>query len=312
VSATPPPTPIVLVGSTGSGKSRLAHDLAHDLADVEIATVDSMTVYREMDIGTAKPTSAERAEVRYHLLDLVDPADEYDVAQFQRAARAVAADVARRGRRLLHVGGTGLYGRSVIDDLRIPPRYPELHAQLSAQMGEDPEALWRELRAADPVAASRIDRANGRRIVRALEVTIGSGTPFSSFGPGLRSYPPTSSVQIGIRTDPSLLDAHLDARFRDWMDGGLLDEVRRLAERPRGMSRTARQAVGYRELLEHVEGRVNLSDAVAGAIVATKRLARRQRSWFERDPRVQWYDDSESAQSRIGELLVAGRRAVGE
>jgi tRNA dimethylallyltransferase len=312
VSDAPAAGPIFLVGCTGTGKSRLAHEVALELEDVEIATVDSMTVYREMDIGTAKPSRADRGEVRYHLLDLVDPAEEFDVAQFQSAARAAAADVRGSGRTLLHVGGTGLYGRSIIDDLQIPPRYPDIHQRLVERAATDPSSLWRELCELDPDGAARMEPTNSRRVLRALEVTIGSGSPFSSFGPGLRSYPRTRTVQVGLRVDAGWLDAKVEGRFLAWLDEGLLEEVGRLAERPAGLSRTARQAVGYRQLLEHVEGDASLDEAVSAAISATRRLARRQRSWFERDPRVEWYDESAQARDRLRSLLAERREAMGD
>jgi tRNA dimethylallyltransferase len=293
---------LAIVGPTAVGKSAVAHELALDLGDVEIATVDSMTVYREMDIGTAKATSRERREVRYHLLDLVDPADEYTVAEFQRAAAAVEVDVAERGRRLIMVGGTGLYGRAVIDRLTIPPSFPELRERLEREADDDLDGLYARLSALDPVAAELTGPSNRRRIVRALEVTEGSSRRFSSYGPGLREYPQTDVIQIGVRA-PATLDEAIAARFLRWLDEGLLDEVRRLAERPRGLSRTARQAAGYRELLAHVEGDLPLDRAIDEAIVATRRLARRQRKWFERDPRIQWCDSPAEAAARARALL---------
>jgi tRNA dimethylallyltransferase len=296
---------VALIGPTASGKSAIAHELALELGDVEIATVDSMTVYREMDIATAKPTRGQRAAVRYHLLDLVDPAEEFAVAEFQRAARAAAADVAARRRRLVHVGGTGLYGRAVIDDLEIPPQFPELRAQLEQRAISDLAAMYRELEVEDPVAASRMEPTNARRIVRALEVTRGSGRAFSSFGPGLRHYGEASMAQVGLTVDLEMLDESIELRFRQWMDQGLLDEVVRLSERPGGLSRTARQAVGYRELLAHVEGGEPLSACVDAAITATRRLARRQRSWFARDPRIEWVSSADEARQRVRTLLAS-------
>ena len=290
-----------LVGPTASGKSALAHEIALDLGDVEIVCVDAMTVYRGMDIGTAKPTRAERAEVTYHLLDLVEPSEEYTVAQFQRAAREAAADVHARAHRVLYVGGTGLYGRAVLDDLEIPGVYPDVRAQLE---GLDVATLYDELVQRDPVAASRLEPTNARRVRRALEVTLGAGRPFSSYGKGLDTYGPVRVVQVGLRVANEELDRRIDARFHAWMEAGLLDEVVALAARPGGLSRTARQAVGYRELLAHVEDGVDLEVCVTAALTASRRLARRQRSWFDRDPRVEWFDDPRDARRRVRDVLT--------
>lgn len=305
-------TPVALVGVTASGKSRLAHALAREMATVEIATVDAMTVYRDMDIATAKPSGAERAEVPYHLLDLVEPSDEFSVAEFQTYARRVAADVAARQKYLLYVGGTGLYGRAVIDDMTLPGQFPEIRASLERRADDDLGALYVELERRDPLAASRTTVTNARRIVRALEVIEGTGQSFSSFGPGLVSYPPSRVVQIGLRVELSVIDERVSERFTRWMDEGLLEEVRALAARPGGLSRTARQAVGYRELLAHLAGETDLATAVAGAVAATKRVARRQRRWFTRDPRIEWHDDPGSAAARVRAALVEPTRAVGD
>jgi tRNA dimethylallyltransferase len=291
---------VALVGPTASGKSALAHDVALELGDVEVLCVDAMTVYRGMDLGTAKPTHAERARVSYHLLDLVEPGEEFTVAQFQRAAREAVDGVVSRGHRMIYVGGTGLYGRAVLDGLDIPGVYPGARASLE---GRPLGPLYEELVERDPVAASRMEPTNERRVRRALEVTLGAGRPFSSFGAGLRTYGPVRVVQVGVRVPAGELDRRIDVRFRAWLDDGLLDEVAALARRPGGLSRTARQAVGYRELLRHVEESVPLDECVPAALVASRRLARRQRSWFERDPRVEWFDDVGDARRRVVDVL---------
>ena len=165
----------MIVGPTASGKSTIAMGVARQVEGAEIVALDSMQVYRGMDIGTASPTGAERAEVRHHLIDLVDPSEEFAVAEFQARAAAVIADIRRRGAVPVLVGGTGLYVRAVIDGLQIPGRYPEVRAALEAE--PDTETLHRRLAALDPVAAGRMEPANRRRVVRALEVTIGGGRP---------------------------------------------------------------------------------------------------------------------------------------
>jgi tRNA dimethylallyltransferase len=292
---------VALVGPTASGKSAVAHELACDSTlGIEILSVDSMTVYRGMDIGTAKATAEQRAEVPYHLLDLVEPSEEFTVSQFQHAARESADLVWALGGAVLYVGGTGLYGRAVIDNFEIPGQYPEIRAALEARR-DDLAVLYAELEALDPVGAAKMEPTNERRILRALEVTLGSGRPFSAFGGSLREYEHTRVVQIGLMPDFETLDQRIEERFRTWMDEGLLAEVARLAAS--GMGRTARQAVGYRELLEHLEAGRALEDCVTDAITQSRRLARRQRSWFSRDPRVQWVSSAAEASDRIAAVL---------
>jgi tRNA dimethylallyltransferase len=297
---------VALLGPTASGKSALARSVALAVRDhggrpVELVSVDSMAVYRGMDLGTAKPSPAERAEVPLHLVDLVDPSEEFTVQQFQAAAAHALAAIADRGHVAVLVGGTGLYLRSVVDDLSFPGRYPAVAARLEEELaaaGRPGDPAWLgaladlhdRLARLDPVAAGRIEPTNRRRLVRALEVTLGSGRPFSSFGPGLERYPPTPTVLIGLRTDPDELDRRIAARFDRLLEEGLLDEVRALAARPGGLSRTARQALGYRELLGHLEDGVPLADAVALAVQRTRSLARRQMAWFRRDPRIVWLE----------------------
>jgi tRNA dimethylallyltransferase len=293
---------VVLVGTTASGKSELAFSVASARGGVEIVSVDSMSVYRGMDIATAKPSRSHQAAVRHHLIDVADPSEEFTVSMFQRAARDALADIAARGSRALLVGGTGLYVAAVVDDLALPGRWPEVRAALEAEADEPggSPALYARLVSLDPTAADRTTPENRRRIVRALEVTIGSGRPFSSFGPGLESYPPTRFVQVGIRFDPAGVDRRIEERFAAWMDAGLLDEVRALAARPAGLSRTARQALGYRELLEHVEAGVPLREAVERAVQRTRAFARRQWAWFRRDPRIVWVDGDEDPAGVLG------------
>lgn len=285
-------TPVALVGPTASGKSTLALALAGLRTDVELVSVDSMAVYRGMDIGTAKPSAAQRMAVPYHLVDLVDPSEEFSVRQFQGAARQVLAEIEGRRHRALLVGGTGLYVRAVVDDLELPGRWPQIARELEVQ-ADGPggmEALFSRLRALDPLAATRMEKGNRRRVVRALEVTLGSGRPFSSFGPGLEAYPPSPVTLVGIRFDPAVHDVLIERRFQALLEAGFLDEVRALVGRPGGMSRTARQALGYRELLAHIEDGLSLDEAVTAAVNRTRSFARRQWSWFKRDPRIQWLE----------------------
>lgn len=290
-----------LVGPTASGKSALALAIARERGDVELVSADSMQVYRGMDVGTAKPSPAERAEVPHHLIDIVDPADEYTVARFRRDVDATLDGIEARGRRALLVGGTGLYVQAVVDELDIPGRYPEVRAELEAEA--DTAALHRRLAALDPVAATRMEPTNRRRIVRALEVSLGSGRPFSSFGPGLARYPPSPFVLLGVALPRPVVDRRIEERYDQQLADGFVEEVRALAARPAGLSATARQALGYRELLAHVEDGLPLDEAVDQARVRTRRFARRQERWFRRDPRIRWHDASDNPMAVLPSLL---------
>ena len=299
--------PLVIVGPTASGKSDLALALARRLVDsaegpVEIVAIDSMQVYRGMDIGTATPTPAEQAEVPHHLIDLVEPTEEFSVADLQREARAAVAAVRGRGGVPVLVGGTGLYVRAVVDDLDIPGRYPDVRRRLEAD--PDTAGLHRRLAELDPQAAARMAPSNRRRVVRALEVTLGGGRPFSSYGPGLDRYPPTPFAQVGLDWPRPDLDARIEARYRRQLDDGFLDEVRALAGR--GLSRTAAQALGYRELLAQLRGELTLEEAVEAAVARTRRFARRQQRWFRRDPRIRWL----AAPAAAGEAIAAWDDAI--
>jgi tRNA dimethylallyltransferase len=283
--------PAALIGPTASGKSAIAHAVARDDTTWELVTVDSMQVYRGMDIGTAKPTPTEQAEVPHHLLDLADPWDDHDLATYQAAARGAIADIERRGRRALLVGGTALYLRAVVDDLQLPGQYPQVRAELEAEATcGGVEALHARLAELDPDAAARMEPNNHRRVVRALEVTVGSGRPFSSFGSGLDAHPPTRFRLVGLRWDRGELDERIAARYRVQMDAGFLDEVRGLLGGSRPLSRSASQALGYKELAAHLAGECSLEEALDLAVRRTRRFARRQDRWFRRDPRIHWLD----------------------
>ncbi len=298
-----PAARLALVGCTASGKSSVALAVAAALGDLEIVTVDSMQVYRGMDIGTAKPTPDEQRAVPHHLLDLVEPADEFTVSEFQAAAREAIADIEARGRRPLLVGGTGLYLRAVVDDLVIPGQFPAVRTELEAE--PDTAALHERLQVLDPLAASRMEPSNRRRVVRALEVTVGSGRPFSSFGPGLDAYPVTGYDLVGLDRPVEVLNERVAARYRDQVAEGFVEEVRALATAPGGLGRTASQALGYAELLAVVRGELELDEALELAIVRTRRFARRQRSWFRRDPRITWFDlGADPDPSPVVEALV--------
>jgi tRNA dimethylallyltransferase len=284
----PDPGHVALVGTTASGKSALALAAARRDPTVELVSVDSMQVYRGMDVGTAKPTPAEQAEVPHHLIDIADPWEDFTVARFAGAARTALAGIEARGHRALLVGGTGLYLRAVVDDLAVPGQFPAVRAELEAE--PDAAALHRRLVELDPRAASRMEPTNRRRVIRALEVTLGSGRPFSSFGPGLDVYPPTRFTLVGVALPHEVVAQRIEDRYRQQMAAGFLEETRRLLADPRGLSRTAGQALGYAELAAHLQGELGLEEAVELAVRRTRRFARRQASWFRRDPRIRWLD----------------------
>lgn len=301
-------THLALVGPTASGKSALGLEVARALGDVEIVSIDSMQVYRGMDVGTAKPAPTEQAAVPHHLIDVADPWDDWSVQRFQAAARRVVADVEARGKRALLLGGTGLYVQAVVDDLRFPGEDLALRAEIAAR-ATTPEGLaeaYRELERADPDAAAKIEPANARRIVRALEVIELTGKPFSSFGPGLRDYGLTvfPVAMAGVWLPRDVLRTRIQARFEGMRAAGLVDEVRTLAGDPRGWSRAARQAIGYKEVLAHLDGdEADLEVALDAAIRRTTAFARRQRVWFRRDPRITWFGAPENSCALAPALL---------
>jgi tRNA dimethylallyltransferase len=275
--------------------------LARSSSDIELVTVDSMQVYRGMDIGTAKPSVAEQSEIAHHLLDVCDPDDDYTVARFQRDCLTVLADIEERGKRAVLVGGTGLYLQSITDDFEIPARFPDVRIELEAE--PDTAVLFARLEGLDPLAASRMEPTNRRRVVRALEVTLGSGRPFSSFGPGLEEYPSAPFPVMGLAMEREVLDRRIAQRYEQQMADGFLAEVQNLVDRPAGLGRTARQALGYAELLDHIENGTPLGVAFETAVTRTRRFARRQQRWFGRDPRIQWIPtDGEVSANALAEL----------
>lgn len=284
---------LAVVGPTAGGKSRLALEVARRGVDgtaVEIVAADAFTVYRGMDIGTAKPSPDERAAVRHHLLDVLDPWEEASVAWFQQQARAAVADVHARGHVPLLVGGSGLYFRAVVDPLTFPPTDPEVRGAIAARWRGQPRDGHAALAAVDPEAAARIEPSNLRRTVRALEVIELTGRPFSAFASHWSRYVavyPHLEVRGLDPPDPELR-ARIASRAHAMVAAGLLDEARQLRTLPRPLSATAAQAIGYREAFEVLGGRLDRDDLPSAIEVRTWRYAKRQRAWFRRDPRVVW------------------------
>lgn len=280
---------IALLGPTASGKSAVALAVAERNPSLELVSIDAMQVYRSLDIGTAKPSADEQARVRHHLIDIVDPSEEFTVARFQREYRSARADIASRGRHAILVGGTGLYARAAIDELEIPGQWPDVRTRLEREV-EDVGAptLHQRLANLDPVAATKMEPTNARRVVRALEVIEGSGRAFSSFGPGVDTYPDSDVVQIALRWPRDVLSRRIEERVDAMLAAGWLEEVRALESVPK--SRTAAAALGYEELRRHLSGEWSLERAREEIVIRTRQFAVRQERWFRRDPRVQWID----------------------
>lgn len=272
-----------------------------------IVAVDAMQVYRGMDIGTAKPTADDQTAVPHHCLDLVNPDERFTVADFKSHGVAACEQISQAGADALFVAGTGLYLTAVIDDLQLPGEWPEVRAALQAE--PDVDVLFARLQELDPRAASRMDKSNRRRIERALEVCIGSGRPFSSFGPGTGAYPPSSARQIGILWPRETLSQRIERRVHAMMAAGLLGEVRGLAARFT-LSREARQALGYKELLEHLDGHLSLEEAVAKIVLRTRQFAVRQERWFRRDPRIEWVTVQADPVAEVAPRVLAALRGV--
>lgn len=298
MTAPSPTIPLLtLVGPTASGKTALALALAErlpaalGLRGAEIVSADSRQIYRLMDIATAKPTAEEQACVRHHLLDVVWPDESYTLAEYQRDAQAAIADIWARGRLPLLVGGTGLYIRAVVDGLAIPEvaPQPELRAALEAELAErGVGALLDRLRALDPVSAARIDAQNPRRLIRALEVCIASGRPFSE-QQGRRPTP-YHALLLGLGMPRAALYARADARVTQMLAAGLVAETEALVARGYDWSLPAMSSLGYREMGAYLRGELALPAAVERFEQATHGYIRRQLSWFRPDQRIHWLD----------------------
>ncbi|MET8013196.1 tRNA (adenosine(37)-N6)-dimethylallyltransferase MiaA [Streptomyces sp. NPDC005271] len=294
-----PPRVIAVVGPTAAGKSDLGVALARHL-DGEVVNADSMQLYRGMDIGTAKLTDDERHGVPHRLLDIWDVTQTASVAEYQRLARAEMDRLLAEGRTPVLVGGSGLYIRGAIDALEFPGTDPAVRARLEAELAEHgPGVLHARLAAADPEAARAILPSNGRRVVRALEVIEITGRPFTANLPGHEAIYDT--LQIGVDVERPELDERIALRVDRMWDAGLVEEVRRLERAGLRSGRTASRALGYQQVLAALAGECTEDEARAETVRATKRFARRQDSWFRRDPRVHWLN---GAAAHRGELLA--------
>ncbi|MEX0754195.1 MAG: tRNA (adenosine(37)-N6)-dimethylallyltransferase MiaA [Actinomycetota bacterium] len=300
---------LALVGPTASGKTEAGIEIAERLG-AEIVSIDSMLVYRGLDIGTAKPTEADRARVPHHLIDVVDPSEPFTVQRFQQLARAAIEAIRGRGSTPLLVGGSGLYMRAVADDLEFPGTDDRTRHELersAAALG--PERLHARLADLDPVAAAKIEPANQRRTIRALEVAAITGHPFSDFAAAWERYPQERLHAAGIEIARPALAARIGARVDAMIDAGFVGEVAGLLRDGFGGWLTATQAIGYAEVARHLAGELTLQEAVAATAKRTRNLARRQMAWFAKDPRVRWVPVGEggatTAVDTLRDMLIA-------
>jgi len=295
---------IAVVGPTAAGKSELAMTLARAY-DGEVVNADAMQLYRGLDVGTAKPTPAERAEVPHHLLDVLDVTESASVAAYQRAARAVVERVLAAGRTPVLVGGSGLYVQAVVDELEFPGTDPALRAELTAELDRiGPAALHARLATSDPAAAAAVLPSNGRRIVRALEVIALTGRPFTARLPEAAA-PRYDAVLLGVDRPTAELDERIARRVARMFAAGLVAETRSLLPGLRE-GPTAARALGYQQILAAQD---DLEGAAADTVVATRRFVRRQRSWFRRDRRIVWLAaDSSNVVGRARAAISASVR----
>jgi tRNA dimethylallyltransferase len=302
----PEPSVVAVVGPTAAGKSDLSLDLAEALGG-EVVNTDSMQIYRGMDIGTAKLPVAERRGVRHHLLDVLEVHEPATVAEFQGWAREVIADCRSRGVTPILVGGSALYTRAILDHFEFPGTDPAVRDRLERELAEvGPEAMHRRLVVEDAAAAERIIPSNGRRVVRALEVIAITGRPFSATLPELR-YAVSDAHQVGVDIPREVLDERIALRVERMWEAGFVEEVRRLADRGLREGRTANRALGYQQVLAFLDGRISEEEAKEQTVTGTRRFARRQDSWFRKDPRITWV--AWDAPDRVEKALAAVRAA---
>jgi len=298
---------IAIVGPTAVGKSSLALSLAQALS-AEIVNADSRQVYRHMDIGTAKPTLADRALVPHHMIDVADPRDSFSLALFQELARSAIRRIQDRGKQVLLVGGSGLYVWSLVEGWQVPHVPPEVEFRQDMEArakSQGADALYQELKAVDPEAASKIHPHNVRRVVRALEVFQTTGIPYSQLQS--REPPPFDTLVLGLTTDRTDLYARIDARVDRMMETGLVEEVRGLLQMGCRLHLPAMSSVGYAQIGRYLEGDLDLPTTVQQIKYETHRLARHQYAWFRpSDARIHWLDAGEGLLDRT--LQVAGRR----
>ncbi len=284
----------VICGATATGKSELALELAEEIK-AEIINADSMQLYRGMDIGTAKVPLNQRRGISHHGLDLLEVNEDSTVAWYQSFAREKISEIGNRGAHVLIVGGTGLYIKAILDDLNFPDTDPEIRGALTAEaekLGID--VLFQRLEKLDPAAALAIDRANVRRVIRALEVIEITGKPFTANLPRGDSSRYPNAKQFGLSMDREKLSSRIDDRVELMWEEGLVKEVEQLLIAGITEGRTAQRALGYSQVIAYLDGRMSQSEAKEDTKRATRQYARRQETWFSRDGRIQWISPNQN------------------
>lgn len=296
--------PIAVFGPTASGKSALGLALAQEL-DGEVVNVDSMQLYRGMDIGTAKLTPAEREGIPHHQLDVWDVTETASVARYQRDAIADVEGIMARGKTPILVGGSMLYAQALVDDWQFPPTDPAVRAKYEARRVEiGTDALHEELAQVDPAAAAIIEDKDPRRTVRALEVIELTGKPYKASQPPKDAPPRWGTRLLGLRTTADWLNPRIELRTRQMFERGLIEEVERLQSQGLVADSTAGRAIGYAQVFQAQRGELTWDEAVERTITGTRRYVRRQRSWFNRDKRIMWLDAA-------GDTTAQALRALG-
>lgn len=306
------PPVLVILGVTATGKSALAGVLAREL-DGEVINADALQVYRSLDIGTAKPSPSERQAVPHHLVDILDPREPYSAGTFAGLARTAIQEIRGRGRMPLVVGGSGLYLRALLEGISpLPPRDAGVRQRLEQQLAEEGlTALRAELQVRDPATAARLGSGDTQRIIRALEVALSTGRSLTSW----IAEKPFGSERVGARrlglTLPrAILYDRIADRVQKMLQDGWVEEVRRLLEQGYEPSEPAFQAIGYRQIVQHLREKLPLQDAVDQTIQATRRLAKRQATWFAKEPNVEWLPAQELDKPSLASRLQAEFRAV--
>ncbi len=294
---------IIICGPTATGKSDLALEVA-ELIDGEIINADSMQLYKGMDIGTAKLSVDERNGIPHHLLDILTVEEDASVAQYQALARAAVDEIRTRNKAAIIVGGTGLYIKSIIDEMNFPETDPELRKKLESEAELLGAAeLYSRLRLLDPEAAAAIEPANTRRIIRALEVIEVTGQPYSANLPSDTSLRYPDALHIGLAMERSSLAPRIEARVHRMWQSGLVAEVDSLIEAGLLRGSTAQRAIGYAQVIAMRNGEISESKAIEETIVATRQYVRRQETWFKRDPRIQWIGEDQPRLAFINQRL---------
>ena len=294
---------IIICGPTATGKSDLAVELALAL-DAEIINADSMQLYQGMDIGTAKLPFAERKGIPHHLLDILSVDEDSSVAAYQKIAREKVDQIRGAGKSAIVVGGTGLYIKSIIDEMNFPDTDPAIRARLESEAEEfGSAALFSKLHELDPEAASKIDSANTRRVIRALEVIEATGQPFSANLPSDTSVLYPDAFHFGLSLDRELLAPRIDARVHRMWESGLVPEVEQLLTLGLREGTTASRAIGYTQAIDFLDGNCSREEAIESTITATRQYVRRQETWFKRDQRIQWLGAEQSTIDAILDKL---------